>query len=39
MRLLAAVMGEFLVAYPADQIQVLLIILVFVRIKLIPADC
>ena len=34
---IAAVMGGFLVTYPADQIRVILIILVFVRIKLIPA--
>ena len=34
---IAAVMGGFLVTYPADQIRVLLIILVFVRIKLVPA--
>jgi len=34
---IAAVMGGFLVTYPADQIRVLLVILVFVRIKLIPA--
>jgi len=30
-------MGGFLVTYPSDQIRVMLIILVFVRIKLIPA--
>ena len=30
-------MGGFLVTYPTDQIRVILIILVFVRIKLIPA--
>jgi membrane associated rhomboid family serine protease len=34
---IAGVMGGFLVTYPADQIRVILIILVFVRIKLIPA--
>ena len=34
---IAAVMGAFLVTYPSDQIRVILIILVFVRIKLIPA--
>jgi len=34
---IAAVMGGFLVTYPSDQIRVLLIILVFVRVKLIPA--
>src|SRR5215472_7975447 len=34
---IAAVMGGFLVTYPSDQIRVILIILVFVRIKLIPA--
>ena len=34
---IAAVMGGFLVTYPADQIRVILLILVFVRIKLIPA--
>lgn len=34
---IAAVMGGFLVTYPTDQIRVILIILVFVRIKLIPA--
>src|SRR5215472_11998951 len=34
---IAAVMGAFLVTYPGDQIRVILIILVFVRIKLIPA--
>ena len=34
---IAAVMGGFLVTYPSDQIRVLLIIFVFVRIKLIPA--
>jgi membrane associated rhomboid family serine protease len=36
-RAIAAVMGGFLVTYPSDQIRVLLIILVFVRVKLIPA--
>lgn len=34
---IAAVMGGFLVTYPSDQIRVILIILVFVRVKLIPA--
>jgi membrane associated rhomboid family serine protease len=34
---IAAVMGGFLVTYPSDQIRVILIIFVFVRIKLIPA--
>jgi len=34
---IAAVMGAFLVTYPGDQIRVILIIFVFVRIKLIPA--
>ncbi|MGB7434359.1 MAG: rhomboid family intramembrane serine protease [Candidatus Acidiferrum sp.] len=34
---IAAVMGGFLMTYPSDQIRVILIILVFVRIKLIPA--
>lgn len=34
---IAAVMGGFLVTYPSDQIKVILIILVFVRIRLIPA--
>src|SRR5215471_5168525 len=34
---IAAVMGGFLVTYPADQIRVILIILVFVRIRLVPA--
>lgn len=34
---IAAVMGAFLVTYPADKIRVILIILVFVRIRLIPA--
>jgi membrane associated rhomboid family serine protease len=34
---IAAVMGGFLMTYPRDQIRVILIILVFVRIKLIPA--
>ena len=34
---IAAVMGAFLVTYPGDQIRVVLIIFVFVRIKLIPA--
>jgi len=34
---IAAIMGAFLVTYPGDQIRVLLIIIVFVRIKLIPA--
>ena len=34
---IAAVMGGFLVTYPTDQIRVILIIFVFVRIKLIPA--
>lgn len=34
---IAAVMGGFLVTYPTDQIRVILLILVFVRIKLIPA--
>ena len=34
---IAAVMGGFLLTYPTDQIRVILIILVFVRIKLIPA--
>jgi membrane associated rhomboid family serine protease len=34
---IAAVMGAFLVTYPADQIRVILIIFVFVRIRLIPA--
>src|SRR5208337_261506 len=32
---IAAVMGGFLVTYPSDQIRVILIILVFVRIKLV----
>ncbi len=34
---IAAVMGVFLVPFPADQIRVILIIFVFVRIRLIPA--
>jgi rhomboid family protein len=34
---IAAVMGGFLVTYPNDQIRVILIIFVFVRIRLIPA--
>ena len=34
---IAAVMGAFLVTYPGDQIRVILIFFVFVRIKLIPA--
>jgi len=34
---IAAVMGAFLVTYPADQIRVILIIFVFIRIRLIPA--
>jgi membrane associated rhomboid family serine protease len=34
---IAAVMGAFLVTYPTDQIRVILIIFVFVRIRLIPA--
>jgi len=34
---IAAVMGGFLVTYPSDQIRMLLMILVFVRVKLIPA--
>ena len=34
---IAAVMGAFLVTYPSDQIRVILIIFVFVRVTLIPA--
>lgn len=34
---IAAVMGAFLVSYPQDQIRSLLIILVFVSVKYIPA--
>ena len=34
---IAAVMGSFLVTYPSDQIRVILIIFIFVRIRLIPA--
>ncbi len=34
---IAAVMGAFLVTYPGDQIRVILIIFVFVRVTLIPA--
>jgi membrane associated rhomboid family serine protease len=34
---IAAVMGAFLVTYPGDQIRVILVLFVFVRIKLIPA--
>lgn len=34
---IAAVMGAFLVTYPTDQIRVILVIFIFVRIKLIPA--
>ena len=34
---IAAVMGGFLVMYPTDQIRVILLIFIFVRIKLIPA--
>src|SRR5271157_4830962 len=34
---IAAVMGGFLVTYPSDQIRVILIIFVFVRLRLIPA--
>ena len=34
---IAAVMGAFLVTYPADQIRSILIIFVFVRITLVPA--
>jgi len=34
---IAAVMGAFLVTYPSDQIRVILIIFVFVRITLVPA--
>jgi rhomboid family protein len=34
---IAAVMGAFIVTYPRDQIRVLLIIFVFVRVTLIPA--
>jgi membrane associated rhomboid family serine protease len=34
---IAAVMGAFLVTYPRDQIRVLLLMLVFVRVTFIPA--
>ena len=34
---IAAVMGAFLVAFPADRIRSLLVIFVFVRVRLIPA--
>jgi membrane associated rhomboid family serine protease len=34
---IAAVMGAFLVTFPSDEIRVILIIFVFVRITLIPA--
>ena len=34
---IAAVMGAFIVTYPRDQIRVLLIIFLFVRVTLIPA--
>jgi membrane associated rhomboid family serine protease len=34
---IAAVMGAFLVTYPRDQIRVLLLIFVFVRVTFIPA--
>lgn len=34
---IAAVMGAFLVMYPADRIRVILAIFVFVRVRLVPA--
>jgi membrane associated rhomboid family serine protease len=34
---IAAVMGAFIVTYPRDEIRVILIILVFIRITVIPA--
>lgn len=34
---IAAVMGAFLVTYPADRIRVILAIFVFVRVRLVPA--
>ncbi|HXY30383.1 MAG TPA: rhomboid family intramembrane serine protease [Gemmatimonadaceae bacterium] len=34
---IAAVMGAFLVTYPQDEIRVLLVILIFVRVAFIPA--
>src|SRR5579864_1511885 len=34
---IAAVMGAFLLTYPRDQIRVILLILVFVRVTVIPA--
>jgi membrane associated rhomboid family serine protease len=34
---IAAVMGSFLVAFPADRIRTLLVIFVFVRVRYIPA--
>ncbi len=34
---IAAVMGGFLVIYPRDQIRILLIIIIFIRVTMIPA--
>jgi membrane associated rhomboid family serine protease len=34
---IAAVMGAFLVTFPADRIRVILAIFVFVRVRLVPA--
>ena len=34
---IAAVMGAFLITYPRDQIKTLLVILIFVRVRFIPA--
>ncbi len=35
---IAAVMGAFLITYPRDRIRTLLFILIFVRVRLIPAS-
>jgi membrane associated rhomboid family serine protease len=34
---IAAVMGAFLVTYPGDEIKVLLVVLLFVRVTFVPA--